>query len=207
MDMNTPPEDKKLRAPAAVREIPTRAECEAILARQSVRPAIIRHARIVAEVAQRISRALAQSGVPLNLELVLAGALLHDLAKGEPEHASAGALLLRSMNLPQVAAVVAMHTGLDCFDGRLDERAIVYLADKLVRGERKVTIAQKFQPALARSSNDPAARHAAQSRMATAQAIALAVETRLGEGLDQAVGSHGESLFPACDPRPARGLR
>jgi HD superfamily phosphohydrolase YqeK len=182
-----PPEVGKSRLAAidlaACRQIPTRAECEAILAGQSVEPAIIRHVRVVADVAQRIALALVRSGLSLNLELVLAGALLHDLAKGKPNHAGAGADILRSMDFLRVATVVGWHTDLDFSANRLDESAIVYLADKLVRGEKLLTIKQYFQPALTRFRDNPLALRAVQSRMATAKAVALAVEARLGAPL------------------------
>jgi hypothetical protein len=147
----------------------------------------------VAEVAQRIAFALVHGGVALNEDLVLAGALLHDLAKGQPEHASVGATILRSMDFPQAATVVSSHTDLD-FDGRLDESAVVYLADKLVSGERPVTIDQKFEAALRRSSDDPVALEAVQNRMATAKAVALAVETRVGAALASVVNEDSGPL-------------
>jgi HD superfamily phosphohydrolase YqeK len=177
---------------AACRQIPTRAECEAILAGQSVKPVIIRHVRVVADVAQRIALALVRSGLSLNLELVLAGALLHDLAKGKPSHAGAGADILRSMDFPRVATVVGWHTELDYTAGRLNESAIVYLADKLVRGEKLFTINQYFQPALTRFRDNPLALRTVQSRMATAKAVALAVETRLGAPLASIVNGTGK---------------
>jgi putative nucleotidyltransferase with HDIG domain len=192
MDMDTRAGYDELRALAACREIPTGAECEAILAGQSVEPTIIRHVRMVADVAQRIALALVRSGVSLNLELVRAGALLHDLAKGQPNHAEVGAAILRSMDFPRVATVVGAHTDLDFTGDRLDESAIVYLADKLVRGERLLTISQCFQPALTRFSDNPLALRAVQIRMATAKAVALAVETRLGAPLASIVTESGK---------------
>ncbi len=191
--MDTPADDDQLRALAADREIPTRTECESILAGQFVETSVVRHSRLVAKVAQRIADALVRSGLTLNVELVQAGALLHDLAKGWPEHASVGAELLRSMDFSRVATVVGAHTDLDFSGGGIDESAIVYLADKLVRGEELVTIDQRFQPALERFRDDPAALRAAQSRMATVKAVALAVETRLGASLASVVDEAGKS--------------
>jgi putative nucleotidyltransferase with HDIG domain len=188
MDMDTPAEYEELRALADCRDIPTRAECEAVLTSQSVEPPQVHHSRKVAEVAERIALALARSGLSLNLELVRAGALLHDLAKGRPDHAAIGADILRSMDFPRVATVVGAHTELDFSGGCLDESAIVYLADKLVRGDSVVTLEQRFQPAFARFSNDPHTLPAVHGRMATAQAIVLAVETQLGEPLSSIVG-------------------
>lgn len=180
MDMDTPAEYDALRVMANRRDIPTRAECEAILVSQCVEPSQVRHSRKVAEVSERIAVALARSGLSLNVELVRAGALLHDLAKGRPDHAVVGADLLRTMDFPRVATVVSAHTELDFSDGSLDESAIIYLADKLVRGENLVSLDQRFAPALARFSDNPLALHAAQSRMATAQAVEQAVEAQLG---------------------------
>jgi putative nucleotidyltransferase with HDIG domain len=192
LDIDTPADYDTLRALADCRDIPTRAECEAILAGQSVEPSQIRHSRRVSEVAERIALALARSGLSLNVELVRAGALLHDLAKGRPDHAIVGAELLRSMDFPRVATVVGWHTELDYTAGRLNESAIVYLADKLVRGEKLLTISQYFQPALTRFKNNPLELRAAQSRMATAKAVALAVETRLGAPLSSIVNGAGK---------------
>jgi putative nucleotidyltransferase with HDIG domain len=192
MDMDTPAEYDALCVMADRRDIPTRAECEAILTMHPVEPTQARHSRRVAEVAERIAQALTQSGLSLNVELVRAGALLHDLAKGRPDHANVGAEILRSMEFPRVATVVSTHTDLDFSGGRLDESALVYLADKLVRGENVVTLDQRFGPALARFSNSPLALHAAQSRMATAQAVARAVETQLGAPLASVVNEAGK---------------
>jgi HD-like signal output (HDOD) protein len=128
----------------------------------------------------------------LNVEVVRAGALLHDVAKGRPDHANVGAALLRSMDFPRVATVVSAHTDLDFSSGQLDESAIVYLADKLVRGDNQVTLNQRFQTALARFSNDPHTLNAVQNRMATAQAVAHAVEARIGIPLASILGGAGK---------------
>jgi putative nucleotidyltransferase with HDIG domain len=178
MDMDTPIDYEALLALASRRDFPTPAECEAILAERHVAKSVIRHARKVAEVAHRLAYTLASSGLDLNLELVQAGALLHDLAKGQPDHAAAGASILRAMEFPRVAEIVAVHTDL-APSSKLDESAIVYLADKLVRGEKEVTITERFQPSLDRFSSDPAALQAAQRRKDTAIEVALAVVTRL----------------------------
>jgi len=192
MDMDTRVEYDALCVMADRRDIPTRAECEAILTGQSVAPTQVRHSRRVAEVAERITQALTQSGLSLNEELVRAGALLHDLAKGRQDHANVGAEILRSMDFPRVATIVSTHTDLDFSGGRLDESAIVYLADKLVRGENVVTLDQRFVPALTRFSNNPHALHAVQRRMATAQAVVLAVETQLGAPLASVINEAGK---------------
>lgn len=190
VDMDTRADYDEMRALAAGREIPTRAECEAILAGRLVEQFVVRHSRVVARVARRIADALVLSGLPLNVELVQAGALLHDLAKGKPDHAAAGAEILRAMDFPQVAMIVGAHTESD-FTGSLDESAIVYLADKLVRGEEVVSIDQRFQLALTRFSDRPLALRAALNRKAVVKAVAKAVEDQLRASLASVVSEAG----------------
>jgi len=182
-DMDTLADYHALASLAPRQQIPTAAECEAILAASLVSEAVVRHSRKVAKVAHRIASALLRSGLSLDLELVQAGALLHDIAKGRSDHAGVGASILRSMEFPRVADIVAAHTDLDFSGSTLDESAIVYLADKLVRGEKLVTIGERFQPALDRFGNNPAALQAVQKRLANAQHVASVVESRLGKPL------------------------
>jgi putative nucleotidyltransferase with HDIG domain len=199
MDMDTPADYAALLDLASRHNVPTAAECEAILATRHVEQATVRHMHKVAEVAHGMAAELVRSGFELSFELVNAAALLHDLAKGQPDHASAGASILRTMEFPEVAAIVAAHTDL-VFESRLDERAIVYLADKLVCGDTEVTIAERFQPALDRFGNDPSALHAAQSRKDTALAIAHAVATRLQLPLSSVTGVTCDSVSPPSGP-------
>ena len=182
MDMDTREDYEALAAIAAQRKIPTRVECEAILAGLHVEEPIVRHSRKVAEVANKIAGALLRSGVELSTELVQAGALLHDVAKGQPNHAAAGASILRRMDFDRVAELVATHTELGSF-ADLDERAIVYLADKLVRGVKVVALKERFAPALTRFRKDAEALNAVRRRMQDARNVARAVEARVGADL------------------------
>jgi molybdenum cofactor cytidylyltransferase len=192
LDMDTPADYEFLLSLPPRRNIPTAAECEALLASRQVDPRVIRHSRKVADVAHRMSAALVGSGLKLNLERVQAGALLHDVAKGLSDHAAAGASILRSMDFESVAEIVAAHTDLgDVFE--LDEKSIVYLADKLVRGEDLVTLTQRFRPALDRFKHNKLALHAARKRLAIAKELALAVETRLGAPLSAVLSEDSNS--------------
>ncbi len=182
LDMDTQDDYDALTALAARRDIPTNAECEAILAGLHVEARVMRHSRKVAEIAGHMAAALLRRGLELNLQLVLAGALLHDLAKGQPHHAAAGASMLRRMDFHRVAEVVAAHTDLGRFFS-IDEKAIVYLADKLVCGEEVVTLKERFTPTFKRFSKDPAALEAARMRMQNAKRVAREVEFRLGTTL------------------------
>jgi putative nucleotidyltransferase with HDIG domain len=199
LDMDTLDDYYTLVSLAPRQQIPTAAECEAIFASRRMNAFVVRHSRKVAQVAHCIATALLRSGFPLNLELVQAGALLHDLAKGQQDHAAAGASILRSMDFPRVADIVAAHTDLEFSSANLDESAIVYLADKLVRGEDLVAIEQRFQPALNRFATDPPALQAAQRRMETGKSVIRAVESRLGASLSTVVHGNPASFIPSSE--------
>jgi molybdenum cofactor cytidylyltransferase len=205
MDMDTPADYDALLALASRRDIPTAAECEAILSGQHVADAVVRHTRKVAEVAHRLAYTLTSTDLDLNLELVQAGALLHDLAKGQADHASAGASILRAMEFAKVAEIVASHTNL-ATSSKLDESAIVYLADKLVRGEEEVTITERYQPALDRFRNDPVALQAAQRRKDAAFEVAIGVVARLRAPLSTATDAASGSTSPQPDALIAREI-
>ena len=180
LDMDTPDDLARVRELALHREVPSLQECEAILAMYQPNERVAGHSRMVACVAQQIAVALLERDIKMDPLLARAGGLLHDLAKGKPDHAAAGAQLLRDLEFDNVSDVVAAHT--DCtFTGhKLDEAAIVYLADKLVSGERVVGLERRFDNAVDRFRENPVALAAALQRRATAEAIAHQIENSLG---------------------------
>lgn len=195
LDMDTPTDFERLQTLAARREIPTHAECEALLARERLAEPLVRHARKVAKIAGRIADALAAKGLAIDPELVRAGALLHDVAKGQANHADMGAVALRAEGMNAVADIVAAHTTME-FAGILDERAIVYLADKLTAGDRLVTLDERFAAVEIRFQDNAEARKAAGQRKAVAQQIAAAIEAKLGEPLARILRDGSDADIP-----------
>lgn len=179
-DMDWPTDHLSLCEALARRHLPDVEECEAIFDAAAVGETIRRHCRSVATVATAMAKRLAHAGEAIDIDLVRAAALVHDVAKGHPRHADIGAAMLRDFGFPEVAAVVANHMVV-AFDGtHLDESAVVYLADKLVRGDRRVSLAERFAPAFNRFRDDPAALAGARQRLAQAEAILHTVESRIG---------------------------
>ncbi|HTY04571.1 MAG TPA: NTP transferase domain-containing protein, partial [Rhodocyclaceae bacterium] len=127
LDMDTPEDFARLDERAQHRDVPSEAECEAIFERDSVAEPVRRHSRAVASVAA----ALAQHLDDIDQQVVNAAALLHDIAKGRPDHAEAGATRVASLGYPAVAEAMRHHMDFN-FGGRLDAAAVVFVADKLV---------------------------------------------------------------------------
>ncbi|MDD1669153.1 MAG: HDIG domain-containing protein [Methanomicrobiales archaeon] len=126
---------------------------EALLARAGCRWPVIAHAKAVTGLALRFS------GTPLvNRDLVLAGAMLHDIGRGTTHgiiHAQRGAALARSLGLDErIASIIERHIGAgmtadecsleriiprDCLPVTIEEK-IVANADNLVHGDTPGTI-------------------------------------------------------------------
>lgn len=126
--------------------IPTPKECLQILKDHQVPEHIIRHSQIVYQIALYLGRELNKNGEELNLALIAAGALLHDIAKiGEDDHSRAGAELLIRLGYSEIAEIVRQHVILDHPQlEKIDEAAIVHYGDKRVKHTTIVSLAERF---------------------------------------------------------------
>ena len=111
---------------------------------------------------------LKSKGLALDSKAVHAAALLHDIAKGERDHAAVGALWLKELGYPQLAEIVRQHTEPD--SDALNEAGLVFLADKLVRGGTRVDLAERFGASLAKCTT-PEAQAAHARRFALARSL------------------------------------
>jgi uncharacterized protein len=105
----------------------------------------------VTRVARFLSKELIKKGQRIDLGVVEAAALLHDLAKTEcletkEDHAREGFRLLRGLGYERVANVVAQHievsSGGDA--ASVTEEEVVNYADKRVQHDRIVSLGQRF---------------------------------------------------------------
>ena len=167
-------------------------ECRVLLSRVApVSDKVLSHGRAVARVALACAERLNEAGLHLDLDLLETAALAHDLAKGRPDHAGIGARILTDWGAGETAAVVAAHTDLDIADDEEpDERHILYLADKMTKGDRIVGLDARFREAMERHGDDPEAREAIERRSASAGRIRRRVESAVGQPL--------ERLLEAC---------
>ena len=138
--------------------IPTRRECFELMRRYEMLPHIVRHSELVTDVALLIARKLNSCGEHLDLALVEAGALLHDITKTvcirtKENHAQTGGELLTFLGYPAVANIVRQHIRLDpdTHDPRaVTEVELVNYADKRVKHEEVVDIGERFRDVLER---------------------------------------------------------
>jgi HD superfamily phosphohydrolase YqeK len=190
-DMDTPDDYLRLRQRAERLHIPTDAECRALLNDVlRVEPPIVRHGEAVAEVAVLLGEELNRAGCRLDIPLLAAAGLLHDLARKEPDHARAGARLLREWGHGAVADLVATHMEIHVPEGEpVSGAEVVYLADKLVQGERRVPLAERFRATMERHAHDPAILGNIAGRLKTALNIETRLEAVLGRPLAEVIGT------------------
>jgi putative nucleotidyltransferase with HDIG domain len=120
---------------------------------QGMLPNIRSHSLQVARVAQVLAVHLPSFSPPLDLALLEAGALLHDIAKTEclktkQRHTDIGAAFLEGLGYPEVAEIVAQHVNLNHGHSRPDrvsEVELVHYADKRVLHEDIVDLPTRFQ--------------------------------------------------------------
>ena len=122
--------------------------CIALLQAAGTPEHVIAHCRAVAEEALRLVDGLPAGQAALDRDLLFAAALLHDVARTEPDHAEAGAAWIRALGYPDVADVVAQHH--DCTGAVLDEASVLFLADKYIRGTQHVTLEERFSASAAK---------------------------------------------------------
>jgi CTP:molybdopterin cytidylyltransferase MocA/HD superfamily phosphodiesterase len=184
LDLDTTDDYRELVKSHDRNDIPSRVECFALLKSMEANNNLVDHCSKVADVAGEIAYKLQQSGLTIDAGLVVAAGQVHDVAKGMNHHAQCGADILRKLGYPKVADLIALHTDLEFSPGsQLNEAAIVYLADKLVAGNKIVDLDRRFQTALTRYCQNSEAEAAIYKRYQTAKTILLAIENRIGENL------------------------
>ncbi len=145
--------------------IPTRKECLRLMEQYGMLEHITHHSLEVAKVALFLSLELNKRGQRIDLGLVEAASLLHDLAKTEclmtkEDHARTGCQLLKRMGYERVGEVVAQHIWLDKKGdpSAVSEEEIVNYADKRVMHDRIVPLGERFNDLIERYGKHPNAR-------------------------------------------------
>lgn len=167
-------------------DVPSDAECRALMIRQAVPPNIIDHCRAVADLVMRMATALNAAGCRLNMERMVSAALVHDLARGRPHHAAEGARILRELGFFRIAEIVAVHMDYTVDRGApITEAEVVFLADKWIQGKRRRCMESRFEAKLLKYAADPAACQGILRRRDSALEAQKRIETRIGSPIQE----------------------
>jgi len=139
-------------------ELPSSTEALRLLHDIGCSDEVIAHCKLVSRIAEDIAKLCKVNGIDLNLDLVVIGAILHDLGRSKTnsvQHGVVGAQLAREMKLPEeLTLIIERHIGAgipseeaaslglpdrEYLPQSLEEKIVAY-ADKLVTGSRRTTI-------------------------------------------------------------------
>ena len=147
----------------------TDGRCIALLEAARLPENTVRHCAAVAEKATELADRLG-----LDAALARRAALLHDIARPEPKHPETGAGWLRELGYPEIADIVRLHH--DHTGDTLDEAAVVFIADKLVQGDRAVTLDERFAASAQKCKTPEQLAHHQARRLASEKIVKLIEE-------------------------------
>jgi molybdenum cofactor cytidylyltransferase len=184
-DIDTPRDYERICQDFQYYDVPNPEECATIQKMYQVDSPRRLHCAKVAEIAVRIGTALIEKGKTIDLELVRASSVLHDIVRNRPQHDIEGGRILREMGFERVAGIVAVHTFLDAQVTNYSlEAAIVYLADKFVQGDKLVSLEDRFQTSVRRFAIDPDIEKKIIKRKQRAYKVKQEIEALIGKPLE-----------------------
>jgi uncharacterized protein len=143
--------------------IPSREECLLLLRKLGVDERLIEHTKAVSRDALEIAHRIKRNGVNVDLKLVEAGGLLHDVGRTKVhglEHGLVGGKILRKLGYPDsLARIAETHVLCGVIDEepnkadtsgdrdptpRALEEKIVCYADKITAEKKKTTLEKRF---------------------------------------------------------------
>lgn len=158
-------------------------ECMEILRLCNVKQDTIDHMKAVSELSKRIAALLNEKGYNLNVNAVVAGALLHDVAKGKKGHAQEGAKIVANFGYECLSKIIDEHIELKSV-GEISEKEIVYISDKLIKGTQYITLSERFENAFEKYKNEPEILKNVNRRYEQAKKIKEDIEELLGTSLE-----------------------
>ena len=144
-------------------QLPNREQAIKLLQENNCPPQVIHHCLAVTEFAIGIAHCLQSKGVKIDVPLVEAGALLHDLGRSEThkvDHSLVGARIAQKIGLPQpIINIIKRHVGAGITDEEANwlgwpkdiyvpqtiEEKIVSYADKRIDQGRVVPIETEIE--------------------------------------------------------------
>jgi len=193
LDMDTIAEYDRLRSTWRENAIPSAAECEQLLVKTfSAEMPLLEHCRRVARLSVFLAKKLNEAGCRLDVDLIEAAALLHDLAKGKQNHASEAARILDSMGYADIARIVAAHMDITVdAGGPIVGAEVVYLSDKMVSRNRCVSVEERFEARIRSHAGDAGICKEVALRLENALTIRSKIESVLGRPLHEILAENG----------------
>lgn len=184
LDMDTREDFDILLKHISKEPYPDYLECMEILRLCNVKEETIYHMMKVSEYASKITGELYKRGYGLNENAICAGALLHDVAKGEKEHAKKGAEIVENFGYECLKEIISEHMKLNTNE-LIGDKEIVYLCDKLIKGTKYVSLEERFNESLLRYKNELYILEDVNKKLSDAEAIKIKIEEVLGKSMEK----------------------
>lgn len=168
---------------------PSRQECLRYLKEYKTPDHVIRHCQAVADTAVKIGRALNQQGYHLDLGLIEAAGLIHDIARVEEKHWERGYQLAKERGYDQEADIIKVHMHYSPFSAaeNVNETDLVCLADRVVKEDTYVGLDKRMEYIIqkARQQGHADAEKRIMEKKKEAQVLIDGIEKTIGMTFDE----------------------
>ena len=130
-----------------MRKIPDKEECLKLLKDYGTPYHVIRHCMAVCSVSVAIGKRLNKKGYNIDIDLLRACAMLHDIARIHDKHEAVGASYLTKKGYKEVAYIVAQHTTYKDFSpvDKINETDLLCIGDRTVKEDEFVGVDKRME--------------------------------------------------------------
>ncbi len=172
---------------------PDMKQCMKMLDRYGTPEHVIGHCKAVAFTACAIGAELKKHGSDLNIPLILAAGLLHDMARTSQDHEKVAADHLSGLGLDDIADIVRVHMRYPKFNELPDinETDLVCLGDRLCIFDQYAGVDPRMDYIIRKCNNDPRAEKVINENRLQIHHLLDDIEGVIGISVDDLCGSYG----------------
>ena len=150
---------------------------------------VVEHCEVVADTAIKIATKLNDNGYNLDLALIQAAGLLHDIARVNEPHAEIGANYLKALGHNKEAGIVRQHMTYSEFNSpeNINETDIVCIADRVCKENKYVGIDERMAYILKKHEGFPERQKIIMNKKEELKKYIKKLEKILGYTLDELI--------------------
>lgn len=167
--------------------IPDIPEIMNILKKNNTPDRVIKHSGKVTDIALKLGRKLKDKGINVNLDMIKAAALLHDVSRVEENHALVGAEVIAAYGYPEISHIVSQHMTYN-FSNQIEnltETDIVCIADRVVKEDQYVGFDARMTDVLKKFKDNPQAIKRISEKMKETKVFLTELEKFLDISIDE----------------------
>lgn len=148
---------------------------------------VIAHCRAVARIGVRLAGELNKHGYSLDLELIRATGLVHDVARTAGKHDLVGFDILKDMGYDEEANIVKVHMSYPEYNpvDKLNECDIVCVADRVVKEDRYVGLDERIEYIISKTDGSPEIRRKILNKKEETAKFLLDISKIIGMTVDE----------------------